>query len=85
MLDLILKYEVTDLELNFVRDEILLDLRSSLVRLDELLVVCSHDLKSHDLQRNIFSPNKHLSLHPPPSSVNSAQTPASSSGLRGVV
>ena len=67
MSDLILKYEVTDLELNFVRDEILLDLRSSLVRLHKLLVVCSHDLKSHDLQRNIFGLNKNLSLHPPPS------------------
>ena len=68
MLDLILNYEVTDLELNFVRDEILLDLRSSLVSFHELLVVCSHDLKSHHLQvENVRIQTSVSKLLPPPS------------------
>ena len=68
MLDLILNYEVTDLELNFVRDEILLDLRSSLVSLHKLLVVCSHDLKSHHLQVvNVRIQTSVSKLLPPPS------------------
>ena len=58
---------MSNLKLDFIRDEILLDLGCSLVSLDKLLVVCSHDLKSHDLQRNIFGLYKHLTLHPPPS------------------
>ena len=38
-----------NLELDFIRDEILLDLGRSLVSLDKLLIVCSHDLESHNL------------------------------------
>ena len=40
---------LSNLKLDFIRDQILLDLWSSLVSLDKLLVVSSHDLQSHHL------------------------------------
>ena len=35
---------LSNLKLDFIRDQILLDRGRPLVRLDKLLVVCSHDL-----------------------------------------
>lgn len=40
---------LSNLKLDFIRDQILLDLGRSLVSLDKLLVVSSHDLQSHHL------------------------------------
>ena len=41
---------LSNLKLDFIRNEILLDLGRSLVRLDKLLVVSSHDLQRHHLE-----------------------------------
>ena len=41
----------TNLELDFIRNQVLLDLRSSLVSLDQLLIVGPHDLKSNNLTK----------------------------------
>ena len=41
---------IKNLKLDFIRDKILLDLGRSLVSLDKLLVVSSHNLQSHNLE-----------------------------------